>query len=268
MEDGRMETNLVLLEKKDHIAQITLNQPETLNALTYDMLQALRTSVDDVARDRDIRVIILTGTGRGFCSGANVLGGSADTLAAGGMGLRATVMEMNEVLLQIAEMEKPWLAAINGPAVGGGCALALNCDLVLAAESAYLCIGYVHIGVVLDMGCSFALPRLIGIHKAKELAFFGERIYAPQAAEMGLINRSVPDEKLMDHAQEWALRLAAGPTLAIGAMKQLLHRGQQGTLSDALQCEANMLSLISQTEDAAEGIMAFFQKREPQFKGK
>jgi 2-(1,2-epoxy-1,2-dihydrophenyl)acetyl-CoA isomerase len=268
MEAGRMETNLVLLEKKDHIAQITLNQPETLNALTYDMLQAFRTALGDVARDRDIRAVILTGAGRGFCSGANVLGGSADTLAAGGMGLRSTVMEMNEVLLQIAEMEKPWLAAVNGPAVGGGCALALNCDLVLAAESAYLCVGYVNIGVVLDMGCSFALPHLVGMHKAKELAFFGERIYAPQAAEMGLINRCVPDGELMDLAHAWALRLAAGPTLAIGAMKQLLYRGQQGTLSDALQCEANLLSLISQTEDAAEGIMAFFQKREPQFKGK
>ena len=268
MEDGKMETNLVLLEKKDHIAQITLNQPETLNALTYEMLQSFRTAAVDVAHDRDIRAIILTGAGRGFCSGANVLGGSADALAAGGMGLRATVMEMNEVLLQIAEMEKPWLAAVNGPAVGGGCALALNCDLVLAAESAYLCVGYVNIGVVLDMGCSFALPRLVGIHQAKELAFFGERIYAPQAAEMGLINRCVPDGELMDRAQAWALRLAAGPTLAIGAMKQLLYRGQQGTLSDALQHECNLLSLISQTEDAAEGIMAFFQKREPQYKGK
>lgn len=263
-----METNLVLLEKKDHIAQITLNQPETLNALTYDVLQELKKAVKDIAQDRDTRAVILTGAGRGFCSGANVLGGSADTLASGGMGLRSTVMEMNEVLIQIAEMEKPWLAAINGPAVGGGCALALNCDLVLVAESAYLCVGYVNIGVVMDMGSSFLLPRLVGIHKAKELAFFGERIYGPQAVEMGLINLSVSDGELMDAAKEWAKRLAAGPTLAIGAMKQLIHRGQQGTLSDALQRECNLLSLISQTEDAAEGIMAFFQKREPQFKGK
>jgi 2-(1,2-epoxy-1,2-dihydrophenyl)acetyl-CoA isomerase len=263
-----MERNLILLEKEEQIAQIKLNQPETLNALTYDMLQEFRAAVEDVARDRDIRAVILTGAGRGFCSGANVLGGSADTLASGGMGLRSTVMEMNEVLLQIAEMEKPWLAAINGPAVGGGCALALNCDLILAAESAYLCVGYVNIGVVLDMGCSFVLPRLVGMHKAKELAFFGERIYAPKAAEMGLINRSVPDEELMPITQEWAMKLASGPTLAIGAIKQLFYRGQGGTLSEALQLESNLLALISQTEDAAEGIMAFFQKREPEFKGK
>jgi 2-(1,2-epoxy-1,2-dihydrophenyl)acetyl-CoA isomerase len=263
-----METNLILVEKEEHIAQITLNHPETLNALTYDMLQGFRTAVIDVTKDKDIHAVILTGAGRGFCSGANVLGGSADTLSTGGMGLRSAVMEMNEVLLQIAEMEKPWLAAVNGPAVGGGCALALNCDLVLAAESAYLCVGYVNIGVVLDMGCSFVLPRLVGMHRAKELSFFGERVYAPQAEEMGLINRSVPDGELMDTAREWAMKLVSGPMLAIGAMKQLLCRSQHGTLSDALQRETNMLSLISQTEDAAEGIMAFFQKRKPQFKGK
>jgi len=263
-----MEGNLVLLERKEHIAWITLNQPETLNALNYDMLQELRQAVDDVERDQEVCAIVITGAGRGFCSGANVMGASADRLAMGGMGLRSVVMEMNEVLLQIAEMEKPWLAAVNGPAVGGGCALALNCDLVLAAESAYLCVGYVNIGVVLDMGCSFVLPHLLGTHKAKELAFFGERIYAPQAVEMGLINRSVPDEELMDLVLGWASKLASGPTLAIGAMKQLIYRGQQGTLSDALQRETNLLSLISQTEDAAEGITAFFQKREPHFKGK
>jgi 2-(1,2-epoxy-1,2-dihydrophenyl)acetyl-CoA isomerase len=263
-----MERDLVVLEKVEHIAQVTLNHPETLNAITYEMLQELREVVKDVAKDRDVRAVILTGAGRAFCSGANVLGGSGDALAAGGMGLRSAVIEMNEVLLQIAEMEKPWLAAVNGPAVGGGCALALNCDLVLAAESAYLCVGYVNIGVVMDMGCSFVLPRLVGTHKAKELAFFGDRIYAPQAAEMGLINRSVPDDELLDVSQEWAERLAAGPTLAIGAMKQLIHRSQQGTLSDALQRETNLLSLVSQTEDAAEWVMAFFQKRAPQFKGK
>jgi 2-(1,2-epoxy-1,2-dihydrophenyl)acetyl-CoA isomerase len=263
-----MEMNLVLVEKKEHIAQITLNQPETLNALTYDMLQEFQAAVGDVAQDADIHAVILTGAGRGFCSGANLLGGSADTLVTGGMGLRSAVMQMNDILLQMAEMEKPWIAAVNGPAVGGGCALALMCDLVIAAESAYLCIGYVNIGVVLDMGCSFILPRLVGMHKAMELAFFGERIYAPQAVEMGLINRSVADELLTVQVEKWATKLASGPSLAIGAMKQLIHRGQQGTLSDALQREANLLSLISQTEDAVEGVTAFFQKREPQFKGK
>jgi len=263
-----MSEELVLLEKSESIATVTLNHPESLNSLTYDLLLRFKDVIRDVERDNEIRAILLTGAGRGFCSGANLLAGSGETLAAGGMGLRSTISEMNALLATIAEMEKPWIAAVNGPAVGGGCALALICDLVLAAEVAYFCVGYVNIGVVLDMGTSYILSRLVGPHKAKELAFFGERVYGPQAEEMGLINRCVPDDGLMDIAWQWASRLAKGPSLALGAMKKLIYLGQQSTLRVALEREANMLSLISQTEDASEGIMAFFQKREPEFKGR
>ncbi len=263
-----MSTDIVLLEKADQVATITLNQPQTLNALTYDMVLRLRQIVDDLATDADVRAVLLTGAGRGFCSGANLLGGSGKALGAGGMGVRQAVMDMNKVLADIAEMQKPWLAAVNGPAVGGGLSLALVCDLVLAAESAYLCAGYVNVGMVLDMGSSYLLPRLVGLHKANELAFFGERIYGPQAAEMGLINRAVPDDELLGTAREWAARLAAGPTLSIGAMKLGMRRGLQGSFRDALNSEAMMLALIAQTEDAAEGLMAFFQKRQPEFKGR
>jgi 2-(1,2-epoxy-1,2-dihydrophenyl)acetyl-CoA isomerase len=241
-----MDSELVLFEKSDHVATITLNQPAALNALSYDVLVRLREIVNEVASDGDVRAIILTGAGRGFCSGANLLGGSGRTLAAGGMGVRAAIMSMNELLAQIAEMEKPWVAAVNGPAVGGGCSLALVCDLVLIAESAYLSLGYVNVGMVLDMGSTFVVPRLVGLRKAKELAFFGERVYGPEAAEMGLANRAVPDDDLLETSREWAARLAAGPTLSIGAIKL----GMQRAL------------------DAAEGLMAFFQKRTPDFKGR
>jgi 2-(1,2-epoxy-1,2-dihydrophenyl)acetyl-CoA isomerase len=263
-----MSSDPVLLGRTNHIATVTLNQPETLNALSYDMVVRLGEIVGELAGDSDVRAVILTGAGRGFCSGANLLGGSGEALGTGGMGVRAAVMAMNDVLGGIAEMQKPWLAAVNGPAVGGGCSLALVCDLVLAAESAYLCLGYVNVGMVLDMGGTFLLPRLVGLHQASELAFFGERIYGPQAAEMGLINRAVPDDALMDTAREWAARLAAGPTLSIGAMKLGMRRALHGTFRDALHWEAMMLSLIAQTEDAAEGLMAFFQKRPPEFKGR
>jgi 2-(1,2-epoxy-1,2-dihydrophenyl)acetyl-CoA isomerase len=263
-----MTTDIVLLEKADQIATITLNQPATLNALTYDMAICLGEIVDDVAGDADVRAVVLTGAGRGFCSGANLLGGSGETLAAGGMGVRAAVMTMNELLAGIAEMQKPWLAAVNGPAVGGGCSLALVCDLVLVAESAYLCLGYVNVGMVLDMGSSYLVPRLVGLPKANELAFFGERVYGAEAAEMGLVNRVVPDDQLMDTTREWAARLAAGPTLSIGAMKLGMRRALHGTFRDALHWEAMMLSLVAQSEDAAEGLMAFFQKRKPEFKGR
>ena len=262
-----MNPESVLLQKADQIATVTLNQPATLNALTYDMVVRLGEILDDLARDRDVRAVLLTGAGRGFCSGANLLGGSGEMLGSGGMGVRAAVMAMNEVLAGITEMQKPWLAAVNGPAVGGGCSLALACDLVLAAESAYLCVGYVNVGMVLDMGCTFLLPRLVGIHKASELAFFGERIHGPEAAKMGLINRTVPDDQLLDAAREWAARLVTGPTQSIGAMKLGMRRALHGTFRDALHWEAMMLSLIAQTEDAAEGLMAFLQKRKPDFGG-
>jgi 2-(1,2-epoxy-1,2-dihydrophenyl)acetyl-CoA isomerase len=263
-----MNSELVLLEKSDHVATVTLNQPETLNALSYDVVTRLREVVDDVAGDGDVRAVVLTGAGRGFCSGANLLGSSGQTLAAGGIGVRAAVMTVNELLADIAEMEKPWLAAVNGPAVGGGCSLALVCDLALIAESAYVSLGYVNVGMVLDMGSTFVTPRLVGLHKAKELAFFGERVYGPEAAEIGLANRVVPDGELMDTAREWAARLAAGPALSIGAIKLGMWRSLHTTFRDALYWEAMMISLIAQTEDAAEGLMAFFQKRKPEFKGK
>jgi 2-(1,2-epoxy-1,2-dihydrophenyl)acetyl-CoA isomerase len=263
-----MNSESVLLEKSGQIATITLNQPATLNALTPEVVVRLGELIDEVANDADVRAVVLTGAGRGFCSGANLLGGSGEALGAGGMGVRAAVMDMNELLAAIAEMQKPWLAAVNGPAVGGGCSLALVCDLVLIAESAYLCVSYVNVGMVLDMGSTYLLPRLVGLHKASELAFFGERVYGAEAVEMGLANRAVPDELLMDTAREWAERLASGPTLSIGAMKLGMRRALHGTFRDALHWEAMMLSLIAQTEDAAEGLMAFFMKRKPDFRGK
>ena len=263
-----MNDELVLLETKDGIATVTLNQPATLNALTHDVVLRLGEIVELVAGDAEVRAVLLTGAGRGFCSGANLLGGTGQGLGAGGMGVRAAVMDMNDVLARIAEMQKPWLAAINGPAVGGGMSLALACDLLLIAESAYLCAGYVNVGMVLDMGSTYLLPRLVGLHKASEMAFFGERVYGPEAAEIGLVNRVVPDEELMDTSQEWAARLAAGPTLSLGAMKLGMRRALHSTFRDTLHWEAMMLSLVAQTDDAGEGLMAFFQKRNPEFRGR
>jgi len=263
-----MTNDLVLLDKSNSIATITLNQPETLNALTYDMLVRLHQVVDEISADEEMRSVILTGAGRGFCSGANLLGGSAEALSAGGMGVRSVVFKMNAVLTGIAEMEKPWLAAVNGPAVGGGCSLALVCDLAVMAETAFMSAGYVNVGLVPDMGMTYMLTRLVGFRKASELALFGERVYGPEAVELGLVNRTVPNEALMEYTTEWAERLGHGPSLAIGAIKLGLGRALHGTLRDTLHWEAMMLPLIVQTEDASEGLMAFFQKRDPEFKGK
>jgi len=263
-----MSSDLVLFEKHEGIATVTLNHPQTLNALAGGMAVRLREVVDEVKRDPDVRAVVLTGAGRAFCSGANLAGDSGRDLGAGGMGFRAGVHSMNEILADIAEMGTPWLAAVNGPAVGGGCSLALVCDLALAAESAYLCVGYVNVGMVLDMGSTYLLPRLVGLRKAAELAFFGDRIPGPEAAQMGLINRAVPDGDLLATAQEWAARLASGPTISIGAIKLGLRRAAHGTFRDAMHWEASMISLIAQTEDGAEGITAFVEKRKPEYKGR
>jgi 2-(1,2-epoxy-1,2-dihydrophenyl)acetyl-CoA isomerase len=262
-----MSTDDILFERSDHVATITLNQPETLNALTYDMVIRLQEILRQISSDHDVRAVLLTGAGRGFCSGANLFGGTGQTLSGGGMGVRSGVTAMNAVLAEIAEMEKPWLAAINGPAVGGGCSLALVCDLALAAESAYLSLGYVNIGMVLDMGSTYLLPRMVGLRKASELAFFGERVYGPEAAAIGLVNRAVPDDELMTTAREWAERLASGPTLSIGAIKLGMRQALHTTFRDAMHWEAMMISLIAQTRDAGEGLAAFFQKRKPDFRG-
>ncbi len=263
-----MNDDLVLLDKSERIATITLNQPQTLNALSYDVVVRLRDVLDDVAADPETRVVVLTGAGRGFCSGVNLLGGTGQALTGGGMGVRAAVVAMNELLARIAEMEKIWIAAVNGPAVGGGASLALVCDLVVAAEPAYLMLGFVNIGMAPDMGATFLLPRLVGLRKANELVLFGERVYAPQAVEIGLINRAVPAEELLVVAREWAARLAAGPSLALGVTKLGMRRALHTSFRDSLHWEAMIQSLLAQTDDAAEGLMAFFQKRPPQFKGR
>jgi 2-(1,2-epoxy-1,2-dihydrophenyl)acetyl-CoA isomerase len=189
--------NTVLLDISHGVATLTLNDPETLNALTPEMVTRFISLLKQVDEDPEVRAIILTGAGRGFCSGMNLTRSAGEILAQGSVGLHRVIQAVNAMLLRIAEMEKPWLAAINGPAVGGGCSLALVCDLVLAAESAYLSAGYIKIGLMMDMGLTYLLPHLAGLRRANDLAFFGERIPSSQAVEIGLINRCVPDQELM-----------------------------------------------------------------------
>lgn len=264
----KMNSDCILLQKNEQIVTITLNKPESLNALDFEMLERLEAILEDLRRDDEVGSVVLTGNGRGFCSGANLLGSTGQALSSGGLGVHHAVARINQILVAIAEMQKPWIAAVNGPAVGGGFSLAMTCDLVIAAQSAYFAVSYAKVGMVTDMGSTYLLPRLVGLRKAKELAFFGERISAEEALAMGLVNRVVPDEALMDSAQEWAEKLAAGATLALGAIKLGMQRALHATYRDTLHWEAMMLALIAQSEDAAEGLMAFFQKRKPKFKGK
>jgi 2-(1,2-epoxy-1,2-dihydrophenyl)acetyl-CoA isomerase len=263
-----MQEQTVLLEVSEGVAMLTLNEPETLNAITPEMVARLIEVVGQVDESEDVRAVILTGAGRGFCSGLNLTRSAGDVFSRGSVGIRQAMQAINGLLTRIAEMEKPWLAAVNGPAVGGGFSLALTCDLVMAAESAYFSAGYVKVGLMMDMGLTYLLPHLAGLRRANELAFFGERLPAAEAASIGLINRLLPDDDLMEAAREWALRLAQGPTLAIAANKLAMRRALHSTYRQALDWESLALPLIAQSEDLLEGLSAFVQKRDAQFKGR
>lgn len=263
-----MQGQTVMLEVSEGVATLTLNEPDTLNAITPEMVARLIEVVRQVAENGDVRAVILTGAGRGFCSGLNLTRSAAEIFSQGSVGLRQAMQEVNSLLTRIAEMEKPWLAAVNGPAVGGGFSLALTCDLVLAAESAYFSAGYIKVGLMMDMGLTYLLPQLAGLRRANELAFFGEKLPAEQAAEMGLINRVLPDEDLKRAAREWALRLAQGPTLALAANKLAMRRALHSSYRTALEWETLALPPVAQSEDLREGLSAFVQKREAQFKGR
>ena len=262
-----MQEDPILLDISENVATLTLNEPETLNALTPEMVARLVELVERVADEREVRAVILTGAGRGFCSGLNLTRSAGEVFSQGTVGLRKAMGKVNGALKRIAGMEKPWLAAVNGPAVGGGCSLALVCDLVLAAESAYLSAGYIKVGLMMDMGLTYLLPHLVGLRLANELAFFGERVPASEAVEIGLVNRTVPDESLLETARQWAQRLAKGPTLAIAANKLAMRRALHSTYSEALEWEAQALPMIVQSEDLREGLSAFVEKREAHFKG-
>lgn len=263
-----MQNEPVLLDISEGVATITLNEPETLNALTTAMVSRFSEVMKQVEADQAVRAIILTGTGRGFCSGMNLTHSAAELLAKGSIGLHQVLQEVNAMLNRIAEMQKPWIAALNGPAVGGGLSLAMVCDLILAAESTYLSAGYIKIGLMMDMGLTYMLPHLVGLRRANELAFFGERVPAAQAVEIGLINCTVPDAALMATSREWALKLAQAPTMAIAANKLAMRRALHSTYSEALDWEALNLTLVTQSEDLQEGVKAFIEKREAHFKGR
>lgn len=264
-----MNYQTIQYEVKDGVATITLNRPDVLNAANLQLLQELRQAIERARTDTNVRAVLLTGTGRAFCSGADLSDMGEGFELSNPLHIRRWLVEFfNPLILSICEMEKPWIAAVNGVAAGGGCQLALACDLILIAEDTYFCEIFAQRGLVVDLGGLFLLPRLVGLHKAKEIAFFAEKIDGPQAVELGLANKCVPPAQLMQAAQEWAKRLAEGPTVALGLMKSGMNRGLQMTLQDVMNYEASAQALAVQTQDVQEGLRAFLEKRKPTFQGR
>jgi 2-(1,2-epoxy-1,2-dihydrophenyl)acetyl-CoA isomerase len=255
------------LTTEDSAARILLNRPEALNAWNEQFGRDLLDTVTTVAQDESIRALMITGVGRGFSSGADLKEQRSN--AEGLPDLSARLQEVyHPIITGLREMPKPVVAAVNGPAVGIGCSLALAADLIVAAESAYFLLAFVNIGLVPDGGSTAFLPARIGYARAAEMAMLGERVPADQALEWGLINRVVPDEDLEGAGDALLQLLAKGPTTSYAGAKRLLNRRMYAGLAEQLEAEADQQREQGSTQDFVEGVMAFVQKRPPNFTGR
>jgi 2-(1,2-epoxy-1,2-dihydrophenyl)acetyl-CoA isomerase len=251
-------------------ATVELNRPEALNAWNTQLGVDLLAALGMVGEDEAVRAVVLTGAGRGFSSGADlkdISGG--ETTPDGRPDVYRTLTERyHPIMRAVREMPKPVIAAVNGPAVGIGCSLALCCDLILAAESAYFLLAFVNIGLVPDGGSSLFLPARVGMARATELAMLGERLPAAQALDWGLVNRVVPDARLDQEAAALAARLARGPTRSYAGTKRQLNNWLFARMAEQLELEAQIQREMTGSEDFLEGAMAFVEKRAARFSGR
>ena len=254
----------ILAERRDDVLVLTLNRPDRLNAASPATADELSDALD---RIDGARAVMITGAGRAFCSGADLSGRGQDSVGGGQAAHRSLTRSYNPLMMKLAEIDVPTVAAVNGPAAGIGCSIALACDFVVAGASGYFLQAFVNIGLVPDGGASWMLPRLIGKARATEMMLLGEKIGAAKAAEWGLINKAVADEQLLPEAMALAERLAHGPTIALGVMRRNIAEAMDGTYAQALAREAAGQRLAGATGDAMEGSLAFLQKRKAAFRG-
>jgi len=253
----------LLFEKKDRIARISLNIPETKNALNLDLREELLSLLTGLRDDDAVHVVILTGTGTAFCAGGDLRTMEDVTPVAG----RIRLKRGQRLIKSMVEFEKPVIAAINGTAAGAGVSLALASDMVVASEEAKFFITFSRIGLIPDWGQYYFLPLRVGITKAKELMITGDPIDAAEAARIGLINRVVPHDRLETEVYSLAERLAQGPTQSYAMIKAALNRWP-ASLDTFLEMESTMQAVLFNSDDFKEGRRAFFEKRAPRFKGK
>jgi 2-(1,2-epoxy-1,2-dihydrophenyl)acetyl-CoA isomerase len=252
----------LLSELREGVQTLTLNQPSRMNALSQPMIQALTEALRVAERDDAVRVLVLTGAGKAFSSGADITEFDMSNGPDAGDYLRRAY---NPLIARLHGLEKPVLAAINGVAAGAGLSLALACDLRYAAESAHLTAAFVKIGLVPDAGMLYFLPRLVGPGKTLELSWTGESITAEEAYELGMLNKVVADERLLGHTQEVAARLAHGPARTIALIKRAVNQAHELPLERVLELEASYQTIASRDANFAEGVAAFREKRAPKF---
>jgi 2-(1,2-epoxy-1,2-dihydrophenyl)acetyl-CoA isomerase len=252
----------IRVDVADRIARITLNRPESLNALNGAMRRELLAALKALGRDESVRVVLVTGEGRGFCSGADLRGGASERAFR-----RVLTDEYNPLIRAIRDLPKPVIAAVNGVAAGAGVSLALACDLVYASDDARFIQAFVRIGLVPDSGSTRTLVRALGRHRAAQLIFSGDPLSATEALAVGLLNGVVPGDQLAATVSEVATRLANAPTRAIALAKRSINHAEDAELDESLAMEAALQELAGRTDDHAEGIAAFAEKREPRFVG-
>ncbi len=249
----------------DHgVATLQLARPEVYNALNDELTYELQDALKQAKRDDAVRVLVLTGEGKAFCSGQDLKSSDPEVKRSF---IDSLHKRYNPIIRAMREMPKPIICRLNGVAAGAGCSLALACDLVVASENAMLTEVFVNIGLVLDSGSSYFLPRLVGSAKAFELATMGSRIKAEEALHIGLVNKVVPHEQLDEAVAGYTEYYASAPTKAIGLMKKMLNKSGNASLNEMLEYEAYCQEIAGSSHDYQEGVAAFLEKRKPRFTG-
>jgi 2-(1,2-epoxy-1,2-dihydrophenyl)acetyl-CoA isomerase len=255
----------ILVDRTDiGVVTLTLNRPQVKNAIVGPMWEELRRIFQEVTQSENDRVLVITGAGGVFCAGAQL----SEDMAVGGPHPLNAMHQISAAAIALHDVSKPTIAKVGGDAVGAGMNLALGCDLIVAGESARFSEIFARRALSVDFGGSWLLPRLVGLHKAKELALFGDILSARDAEAIGVVNRVVPDGELDSFVADWANRLADGPPLALQMTKRMLSNASSLSLSEALSWEAAAQTVNFATEDTREGVAAFIEKRVPVFRGR
>lgn len=256
----------LIWQQEGHVVTITLNRPEKLNAMSRVMFEELGDAFERVATENGIRAVVVTGAGDAFCSGADLT--DPANLVASGLEAKDRMRMVNRSALAVMACPKPTIARVTGIAAGAGCNLALSCDLIVATRDARFAELFVKRGLVVDFGGSWALSRLLPLHKAKELALLGETLSAEEADRLGLVNRLCDASEIDVVVKELTARLAALPPRAVSAIKQNLNRAPESSIEETLETEAHSQALLIPSEDTREAITAWVEKREPRFTGR
>ncbi len=264
-------TDHLLVEKKDGIATLTMNRPESRNALSLEMREKLFEVMTDFETDDSVRCIVIKGAGDHFMAGGDLKAFGEIVKEAPDerrKKFEARIHNLHPTIFTMRRMRKPIIASVQGAAAGFGLSLAMACDLVIAADNAFFTLAYINIATTPDGSGTYSLARMVGLKKAMEIAMLGDRFDAEEAARLGLVNRVVPTADIEAETDKLARRLANGPTVAIGRTKQMLHASLTNSMETQLALEAENFAACAATEDWAEGITAFGEKRKPVFKGK